>query len=84
MDNQYAKQVIRFKDLLGQEWKTKEQAERSSHDIHLKFRNYIQEELLVTFSDGKLNNLATTKLIWESLDFKVECIKEICDIMDKG
>lgn len=77
------KKKVVYTDLLDQDWKTEQQAQMSNHDIQLKFRQYIEEELFRTFSDGRLNKLETTKELWTCLDFTPKCIKEICEIMDK-
>jgi len=74
------KKRIVYEDLLGVEHSTEQFAIQSNHDIHLVFRNYISNELIRTFSDGKINNLKTTKEIWDNLDFTPECIKRIYEI----
>lgn len=70
-------------DFLGCHHDTKESAERSNHDIHLEFRKYIEEELIRTFSDGKVDMLATTQAIWQGLEFTPECVRNIYNIMKK-
>ena len=64
-------------DLIGQSHDTKEKAEQSNHDIHLKFREYISEEMLITFEDGRLDKLATTLNLWNYLDYSSDCIKSV-------
>lgn len=72
-----------YVDFLGQSFDTKQDAERSNNDLHLTFRKYIEEELIVTFSDGKVDKLKTTNQLWKSLDFTPECIKSIISIMER-
>ena len=42
-----------------------------------------QEELISTFSDGKVDNLQTTLNIWQMLDFTDGCIMKVSEIMSK-
>lgn len=42
-----------------------------------------QEELISTFSDGKVDNLQTTLNIWQMLDFTDGCISKVSEIMSK-
>lgn len=70
-------------DFLGCHYDNKEDAERSNHEIHLEFRKYIAEELIRTFSDGKVDMLATTQAIWQGLEFTPECVKNIYEVMKK-
>lgn len=72
-----------YADLLGATHLQKADAEMSNHDVQLKFRRYIEEELIRTFSDGKVDNLATTNEIWKALEFTPECVRDIISIMDK-
>ena len=79
MNNNAVKKEI-FIDLLGQYHDTKEKAEQHNHDIHLVFRNYIANELFVEFEDGRIDKLATTKNIWDMLEFTPKSIKDIYTI----
>lgn len=71
------KEKIYYIDLVGQSHDTKEKAEQSNQDIHLKFREYISEELFITFEDGRLDKLATTLNIWNYLEFSDDCLKSV-------
>ena len=42
-----------------------------------------QEELISTFSDGKVDNLQTTLNIWQMLDFTPTCIARVLHFMSK-
>ena len=44
------------------------------------FRDYIENELFVAFSDGRLDRLATSKNIWVMLEFTPKCIKEVYEL----
>ena len=70
-------------NLLNQSFDKEKDAIESNHQIHLEFRKYIQEELIIVFSDCKVNNLSTSLNIWETLDFTPECIRNIIKIMRK-
>lgn len=82
MKNTLIKKVI-FVDFIGREFDKESEAEDSNHDIQLKFRKYIQEELIRTFSDGTVDKMGTTKEIWNCLEFTPECIKNIIKIMEE-
>lgn len=83
MENFVIKKTV-FVDFLGKQFDTENKAIQSNHDIHLVFRNYISNELIETFSDGKINKLKTSKNLWDFLDFTPECIKRIYNIeMDR-
>lgn len=82
MTNKCKSQII-YIDYLGQHHNSQESAERENHEISLQFRKYIEEELISTFNDGKVNNLQTTLNIWQMLDFTPECIAKISHIMSK-
>lgn len=72
-----------YVDILGQVWDTDKECIKSNNGIHLMLRKYIEDELLVTFSDGKIDKLATTKSIWDVLEFTPDCIKNIISYMEK-
>lgn len=76
MENLVIKKTV-FVDFLGKEFDTENEAIQSNHDIHLVFRSYILNELIETFSDGKIDKLKTSKNLWDFLDFTPECIKTI-------
>ena len=82
MRNKCKSQII-YIDYLGNHHNSSESAERENHEISLQFRKYIQEELISTFTDGKVDNLQTTLNIWQMLDFTDNCIMKVCDIMSK-
>lgn len=82
MRNKCKSQII-YIDYLGQHHNSSESAERENHEISLQFRQYIQEELISTFSDGKVDNLQTTLNIWQMLDFTDGCIMKVSEIMSK-
>jgi len=82
MTNKCKSQII-YIDYLGQQHNSQESAERENHEISVQFRKYIQEELLVAFSDGGIDELQTTLNIWQMLDFTPECIAKISHIMSK-
>lgn len=69
-------------DLLGCEYDNIKEAQESNHRIELTFRKYVEEELIKTFSDGGIDNLKTTKEIWDNLEFTPKCIKNIINIME--
>lgn len=73
----------KYIDFIGNEHDERQEAVDSNHDIQLKFRKYIEEELIMTFSDGMVDKLGTTKELWESLEFTPKCIKNIIKIMNK-
>ena len=60
-------------DLKSSKYFTEEAAKEANHDIELSIRKYL-EECLVTFSDGRLDKLATTKALWDKLEFTQEWI----------
>ena len=70
-------------DFIGQEFDSKQEAENSNHKIHLRFRKYIENELLVFFRDGGLDKIGTSRQLWDSLEFTPECIRSIDNIMLK-
>lgn len=74
---------IVYLDYVGNQFDTKVRAEESNHNIHLKFRKYIEEELIVTFSSGEIDRLATTKMLWDNLEFTPSCIKKYYNIMNE-
>lgn len=74
-------QITQWVDLEGCYHNSKDGAYDANHDLHLLFRKYIEEELLVTFSDGSYDELSTTNLIWQMLEFTPECIKKVIKIM---
>lgn len=82
MTNKCKSQII-YIDYLGQHHDSQESAENENHEISLQFRKYIQEELLVAFSDGGIDKLRTTLNIWQMLDFTPECIAKISHIMSR-
>ena len=73
-----------YLDLINREYDKKEEALDNNRDIQLQFRRYIEEELLLSFGDGRINKLSTTKMLWDCLEFTPECIKNIFKIMDEG
>ena len=77
------KSHITYIDHLKKSHASQESAERANHEINLQFRKYIQEELLITFRDGRGDELQTTLNIWQMLDFTPECIARISHIMSK-
>ena len=79
MQNLVIKKTV-FVDFLGKEFDTEDKAIQSNHDIHFVFRNYISNELIETFSDGRIDNLKTSKNIWDFLDFTPGCIKRIYEL----
>ena len=82
MTNKCKSQIV-YIDYLGRTHDSQESAENENHEISLQFRKYIQEELLVAFSDGGIDKLQTTLNIWQMLDFTPECIAKISHIMSK-
>lgn len=72
MTNYVTTQTL-FIDLKTPRHLTEEAAKEANHDIELSIRKYL-EECLVTFSDGKLDKLATTKALWDKLEFTREWI----------
>lgn len=82
MTNKCKSQIV-YIDYLEKSHDSQESAERENHEISLQFRKYIQEELLVAFSDGGIDKLQTTLNIWQMLDFTPECIAKIAHIMSK-
>ena len=83
MTNKCKSQIV-YIDYLERTHNSRESAERENHEISLQFRKYIQEELISTFGDGKIDNLQTTLNIWQMLDFTPSCIAKISHIMSKG
>ena len=83
MTNKCKSQIV-YIDYLERTHDSRESAESENHEISLQFRKYIQEELLVTFSGGGVDDLQTTLNIWQMLDFTPECIAKISHIMSKG
>lgn len=83
MKQEVKKKTI-YLDLIGREHDTEEGAKHNNHDIHLEFRRYIEEELLLSFGDGRIDKLGTSKMIWDCLEFTPECIKNIFKIMNEG
>lgn len=71
------KEQILYYDLLDNEHKTRKEAEEANHSIHLKFRKYL-DSLLVTFDDGRLDKMKTTKNLWDKLTFTKESISSGC------
>ena len=74
-------QITQWVDLEGCYHNSKEEASRSNNELHLLFMEYIEEELLITFSNGVCDKLCTTNNIWQMLEFTPECIKKIIKIM---
>ena len=68
-------------DMLGNEYRNKDDAKRSNHDIHLKFREYIGS-LIKNFVDGRVDMLGTTKNLWDKLIFTDDCIRSGCLSVD--
>lgn len=81
MNNNYVIETVKYRDLIGREFLSEKDAQLSNHDISLMFRQYIDENLLITFNDCKLDKLGTTNSLWINLDFTPECIEKICRIM---
>lgn len=77
MDNNKVTGTMKYKDLIGREFLSEKDAQLSNHDISLIVRQYIEEELLITFQDCKLDKLGTTNALWTKLDFTYECIQNI-------
>ena len=77
------KSHIVYIDHLKKSHASQESAERANHEISLQFRKYIQEELLIAFKNGGVDELQTTLNIWQMLDFTPECIARISHIMSK-
>lgn len=82
MNNKCKSQII-YIDYLDNHHDSQESAERENHEISLQFRKYIQEELISTFSDGKVDNLQTTLNIWQMLDFTPTSIARVLHFMSK-
>lgn len=72
MTNHVTTQTL-YIDLEGSKYITEEAAKEANHDIELLIRKYL-EECLITFPDGKLDRLSTTKALWEKLEFTQEWI----------
>lgn len=68
-------------DLVGDSHNSLAQAGQVNHEIHLRFRKYIEEELLKVFDDTRYDKLGTTKSLWDALEFTPECIAKINQIM---
>ena len=79
--NNKAIKVKVYEDILGVHHDIKRNAESINHELHLEFRKYIQDDLFVFFSDGGLDKIATTKNIWDKLEFTQDCIRRVSDIM---
>ena len=82
MTNKCKSQII-YIDYLGQKHNSQKSAERENYEISLQFRKYIDEELISTFGNGRIDRFRTTLTIWQMLDFTPECIAKISHIMSK-
>ena len=81
MDNNKVVGTMKYKDLIGREFLSEKDAQLSNHDISLIVRKYIDDELLITFQDSRLDRMGTTNKLWVNLDFTSECIENIYNIM---
>ena len=79
--NNKAKKIKVYEDILGVYHENKKNAESINHEIHLEFRKYIQDDLFVFFEDGRIDKLATTRNIWNKLEFTQDCIRKTSDTM---
>ena len=70
-----------YLDLVGESHDKFTKASASNQQIYLRFRKYIEEELLLTFNDDRYDKLGTTKALWDTLEFTPECIAKINQIM---
>ena len=83
MNRESNKRVI-YVDYLDNEFKNRDDADRSNKEIELKFRKYIENNLLSTFSDGCIDKLKTTNNIFSNLDFTKVCISNIIKMIDSN
>ena len=75
MTNHVKTQTL-YIDLKTSKHITEKAAEEANHNIELSIRKYL-EECLITFSDGRLDKLATTKALWDKIEFTPEWIYDI-------
>lgn len=81
MNSEWIPTKTLYEDHRG-EWHNSEvEAIRANHNISLLVRKYL-EKIIVQFSDGGIDMLATTNNLWNYLEMPKAFIDEICCIME--